>query len=48
MAYGLVQLDLLAVVSGLVIVQTAKAPQFIDRMARAHEGRQPHLRRLEY
>jgi hypothetical protein len=31
MAYGLVQLDLLAVVSGLVITQSAKA-WFIDRM----------------
>ena len=31
MAYGLVELDLLAVVSGLVIMQTAKA-WFIDRM----------------
>jgi hypothetical protein len=31
MAYGLVRLDLLAVVSGLVITQSAKA-WFIDRM----------------
>ena len=31
LVYGLVQLDLLAVVSGLVILQTAKA-WFIDRM----------------
>jgi uncharacterized membrane protein len=31
LAWGLVRLDLLAVVSGLVILQTAKA-WFIDRM----------------
>jgi uncharacterized membrane protein len=32
LVYGLVELDLLSVVSGLVILQTAKA-WFIDRMA---------------
>ena len=36
MAYGLVQLDLLAVVSGPVITQVAKA-WFIDRMVLLYE-----------
>jgi hypothetical protein len=36
MVYGLVELDLLAVVSGLVITQTAKA-WFIDRMVLLYE-----------
>ena len=36
MAYGLVRLDLLAVVSGLIIVQTAKA-WCIDRMVLLYE-----------
>ena len=36
LAYGLVQLDLLAVVSGLVITQVAKA-WFIDRMVLLYE-----------
>jgi hypothetical protein len=38
MAYGLYRLDLLDVVSGLVIVQTAKA-WFIDRMVLLYEDR---------
>ena len=48
LAYGLVELDLLAVVAGLVIVQCAKA-WFIDRMVLLFEDMKtpkPHLRRL--
>ena len=36
LVYGLVELDLLAVVSGLLVTQTAKA-WFIDRMVLLYE-----------
>jgi len=45
LAYGLIQLDLLAVVSGIVIVQCAKA-WFIDRMVLLFEDMK--VRNLEY
>ena len=41
LAYGLVELDLLAVVAGLVIVQCAKA-WFIDRMVLLFEDMKTH------
>jgi hypothetical protein len=50
LVYGLVQLDLLAVVSGLVILQTAKA-WFIDRMVLLFEhmkGADPTYAAWEY
>ena len=50
LVYGLVQLDLLAVVSGLVIMQTAKA-WFIDRMVLLFEdmkARNPEYAAWEY
>jgi hypothetical protein len=50
LAYGLVRLDLLAVVSGLVILQTAKA-WFIDRMVLLFEdmkARNPEYAAWEY
>ena len=50
LVYGLVQLDLLAVVSGLVILQTAKA-WFIDRMVLLFEhmkGANPTYAAWEY
>ncbi len=50
LAYGLVELDLLAVVSGLVIVQCAKA-WFIDRMVLLFEDmktRNPEYASWEY
>ena len=40
LVYGLVALDLLAVVSGLVITQTAKA-WFLDRMVLLFEDMKP-------
>ncbi len=45
LTYGLIQLDLLAVVSGIVIVQCAKA-WFIDRMVLLFEDMK--VRNLEY
>jgi uncharacterized membrane protein len=50
LAWGLVELDLLAVVSGLVIVQCAKA-WFIDRMVLLFEDmktRNPEYASWEY
>ena len=50
LAYGLVELDLLAVVSGVAIVQCAKA-WFIDRMVLLFEDmktRNPEYARWEY
>jgi hypothetical protein len=50
LAYGLVELDLLLVVSGLVIVQFAKA-WYIDRMVLLFEdvkGRHPEYARWEH
>jgi uncharacterized membrane protein len=50
LAYGLVELDLMAVVAGLVIVQCAKA-WFIDRMVLLFEDmktRNPQYAAWEY
>jgi hypothetical protein len=50
LAYGLIELDALAVVSGVVIVQTAKA-WFIDRMVLLYEDmkrRHPEYGEWEY
>jgi uncharacterized membrane protein len=50
MVYGLVELDLLAVVSGILITQAAKA-WFIDRMVLLYEdmkARRPEYATWEY